>query len=112
MANAIVKLNGVTFELTDGRGTVCNRNLEIFSGAAYDEIYNVYGRPSQTKRSIWHEWCKWCYDAIHKDDKCELWISSRTCMFFSISGTYYDKANNAYYSLWITYAHNRAYRIA
>lgn len=77
---------------------------KFYAGAAYDEIYEVYGRPSDTKVAIWHDWCKWAY----KND-AELSISGHSCMFFSISGKV--AVGDKVYALYITAAHNRAYEI-
>lgn len=96
----MVTIGGEHFELC---GTT-EGTKSFYSGAAYDEIYNVYGRPSDTKVAIWHDWCKWAYET-----DAQLEISGHSCMFFSIIGKV--ESEGKVYALYITAAHNRAYEI-
>ena len=80
------------------------------TGAAYDEIESVYGRPSASKVGIWHSWCDWCYELNKNGNPCELWIESHNCMMFSIGGKV--QYGGHVYRLWITRDHNRAFLIA
>lgn len=108
MKKRIVTINGEEFELfkADAGASVNFHG----TGAAYDEIESVYGRPSKTKVGIWHSWCDWCYELNENGNPCELWIASHTCMTFSIGGkVQYD---GHVYELWITKCHNRAYLVA
>lgn len=93
-------IGGERFELC---GTT-EGSKDFYKGASWDEIESVYGRPSDTKVAIWHDWCKWAYD-----NDASLDICSHSCMFFSISGKV--KHDEKVYALYITYAHNRAYEI-
>lgn len=110
MKNKELTINGVRFEVCGE----CNA-LADYKGAVYDEIYSVYKKPSDAKVSIWHDWCDWCYriNEMHPDCnafECGLHISSNTCMFFSIKG-YVRMNDGTMYRLWITQAHNRAYKV-
>ena len=107
MKRKTLEINGETFELFNSDSL----DVEIFTnGAAYDEIYEAYGRPSATKVQVWHDWCEWCYDLNKNGMPCELWIASHNCMSFSIRGKV--QYNGYVYDLWITKCHNRAYLIA
>ena len=101
-----VVINGVTFELyDDGRldtGT-------IYSGAAYDAIFNVYGKPSIYKVNSWHAWCEWVYECMKLGMDATLEISSHNCNMYSIAGEIRD-TDGTKYELWITRDHNRAFR--
>lgn len=107
MKRKTVEINGEWFELfkADGGATV-NFNG---TGAAYDEIKEVYGRPSACKVNIWHSWCEWCYELNKNGSPCELMIASHNCMQFSIAGKV--QYNGHVYELWITRCHNRAYMV-
>ena len=107
MRKGTVTINGETFELFKSD----SHDKEIVTnGAAYDEIYEAYGRPSIAKVQIWHDWCEWCYTLNQNGIPCTLKIGSHTFSQFSISGMV--KFGGHVYSLWITRDHNRAYLIA
>ena len=101
-----VTINGVTFELyDDGRLD----NGKIYSGAAYDAIFNAYGKPSVYKVNSWHEWCEWVYDCMKLDMDATLEISSHNCNMYSITGAVRD-TDGTKYELWITRDNSRAFR--
>lgn len=79
------------------------------TGYNYDEIYEVYDRPSSTKVDIWHYWCRWCDEMIKAGYKCGIQISGRSCNFFSITGSIRKDETNEVYDIWITHRHNRLY---
>ena len=99
-----ININGEVFELLKSDVNVCNY---FVSGADYNEIYEAYVRPSISKVSIWAEWCKWCFDNIHKGNPCTISICSKNCSLFSISGMV--AVDGHVYRLYITKSHNRAY---
>ena len=107
MKKGIVRINGIEFELfkADAGESVKFNG----TGADYDEIKSVYGRPSEFKINIWHFWCEWCYTLNQNGIPCTLEIGSHNCMQFSINGKV--KFGGQVYSLWITRDHNRAYLI-
>lgn len=79
-------------------------------GAWYDQIYSVYNRPSCTKVSIWHSWCKWLYQVMNNGGTGYLTIASHNCHFFTIEGwVANDETESECVPIYITYAHNRAY---
>ena len=102
-----ITINGETFELFKSN---ISESESFTNGAAYDEIYEAYGRPSYTKVQVWHEWCEWCYTLNQNGIPCTLKIGSHSCHQFSIYGKV--KFGGQVYSLWITRDHNRAYIIA
>ena len=106
MKRQTLTINGKTFELFKSN---LNETESFTNGAAYDEIYEAYGRPSNIKVSIWHEWCDWCYILNQNGIPCTLKIRSHSCHQFSIYGKV--KFGGQVYSLWITRDHNRAYLI-
>lgn len=104
-----ININGIEFELC---GTVATSSSHcVTEGCAYDEIYEVYKRPSRTKVLIWQDWCKWCEEIRNTDDNCGISISSHNISFFSIGGFYYDHLTDTTYVLWITYSNSRAYKL-
>ena len=107
MKRQTLTINGQTFELFKSKS---NETESFTNGAAYDEIYEAYGRPSYTKVQVWNEWCGWCYSCIEKGIPCTLGIASHNCMQFSIVGKI--QYGGHVYRLWITREHNRAYLIA
>ena len=107
MKRQTLTINSVEFELFKADAGASAR---FTNGAAYDEIYEAYGRPSGTKVLVWHVWCEWCYSCIEKGIPCTLGIASHNCMQFSIDGKI--QYGGHVYALWITRCHNRAYIIA
>ena len=107
MKRQILTINDVEFELFKEDAGASARFTG--TGAAYDEIYDAYGRPSDIKVSIWHFWCEWCYELNKSGNPCELWIASHNCMNFAIRGKVQHGGH--VYNLWITKCHNRAYLI-
>ena len=90
------------FELCGEVSSVSINPLEY--GWDDDEIFDVYGRPSCTKVSIWKSWVEWARnsDAILK-------IGSHNCNFFTIEGIATKDGHR--YFLRITASHYRAYKI-
>lgn len=108
MKRKTLEINGETFELFKADPGASARFTG--TGAAYDAIYEAYGRPSYTKVQVWHEWCEWCYNLNQNGIPCTLEIGSHSCHQFSIYGKI--KFGGHVYRLWITRDHNRAYLIA
>ena len=107
MKRKTLEINGVTFELFNSDS---HEAKSFTNGAAYDAIYEAYGRPSVRKVGIWNSWCEWCNTLNHNGIPCTLEIGSHSCHQFSINGKV--KFGGQVYSLWITRDHNRAYLIA
>lgn len=107
MTRKTININGVLFELCNA--TNVNRHGRFIRGAAYDEIYEVYGRPSLAKVDIWHAWCDWCSECNAKIGSCGLRISGHNCNTFSIFGNVTFEGH--VYHLFITRCHNRAYMV-
>ena len=106
MKRQTLTINGKAFELFKSN---LNETESFTNGAAYDEIYEAYGRPSNIKVSIWHSWCDWCRELNQNGIPCELWIESHNSMAFSIGGKV--KFGGRVYKLWITKCHNRAFLV-
>lgn len=104
-----ININGVEFELCGTATTSLNHRFT--DGCSRDLINKVYRRPSSTKVSIWHDWCKWCEEIRNTDDNCGISISSHNYNVFSIDGFYYDHLTDTTYVLRITYRNNRAYKL-
>ena len=90
------------FELCGQVSRVSMNPLEY--GWNDDEIFDVYGRPSCTKVSIWHSWVDWA-----RKNGAMLKIGSHNCNFFTIEGIA-TKDGQSYF-LRITASHYRAYKI-
>lgn len=104
MTKKTIELCGITFE-NCGK---CDKVRVIPGSYAYDAIYSVYGRPSQSKVYIWHTWCEWVDEMNKKGYNVSIQISSHNCMFFSISGSIVF-TNGRKAAIWITHANNRIY---
>ena len=100
-----ITINGVDFELIKPRIA----EVKPFRGWFCDEeaIFNCYDRPSLAKIGIWNSWLKWARDT---DGIVAFEITSYNCMQFTIGGGYVDD-NGDEYVLYITRAHNRAYKV-
>ena len=97
-------------------GTTCERRFELCGevsrvfinpleyGWDDDEIFDVYGRPSCTKVSIWKSWVEWA-----RNSGAMLKIGSHNCNFFTIEGI--ARKDGQPYFLRITASHHRAYKI-
>ena len=54
-------------------------------GADYNEIYEVYGKPSQAKVEVWHEWVKW-FNKTSSDFDDWIQITGHNTFNFTICG--------------------------
>lgn len=108
MKRKTLSINNMVFELFTEN--IDKESTMFTNGAAYDAIYEVYGRPSATKVLVWRVWCDWCYTLNKNGIPCTLEIGSHSCHQFSIYGMV--KFGGHVYRLWITRDHNRAYLIA
>ncbi len=101
---ASININGENFEL-DTKETV--KNPIVF----YKSVYDVYGRCSSAKQSIWESWSRW----FNECNSHMYGVTSHNCNFFTISGcvTWIDEETKepAEYYLVITASHNRAWRV-
>lgn len=88
-------LNGKHFELNTKEAGV-NPNMIIRS------VTDVYGRCSETKKSIWNEWAHWFID---NDGSCT--VASHNSNFFTIHGVVHDYVSDNWYECYITAGHNR-----
>ena len=98
-----VNLAGISFE----EHTIHFQPVEHITGCNRDEIFEHYGRPSQTKVSIWHDWCDWCDKMNNLGYSCGIQIESHNSCFFTITGSL--RKDNEVIDLWITARHNRMY---
>ena len=94
-----ILLNGIGFE-HDMKNPHYNARI-----GQYGDIENAYGRPSQTKISIYNEW--WYWFKQH-DGVCG--VSSKNCNFFTISGFVKDE-NGKLWQCYITPSHNYCYEV-
>ena len=94
------EINMERFEIN----TVDTERETYISG--YDEIWDAYGRPSQTKINIWNGWYFWF---TRNDGYCK--IVSRNSNFFSIAGYVTDKETKDRYYCYITPMHNKAWKV-
>ena len=97
-----VNLGGISFE----EHTSHFQPVEHSTGCNRYEIFELYGRPSQTKVSIWHDWCDWCDKMNNLGYSCGIQIESHSSSFFTITGSL--RKDNEVIALWITAMHNRA----
>ena len=110
MKKEFFELLGVKFEVTNK----CKVHVAPITGARYAEIFEVYARPSQTKVSIWEEWCDWCNSINNTDEwKCGIQIECYNKSMFTITGSLREKnkgLQGKIYYLYITKNHNKIYR--
>lgn len=92
-------INGRSFEL-DTKNAGVNPNM-IIRG-----IHDVYGRPSDTKISIFESWARWF---IGNDGT--VTVRSYNCMFFTLHGVVRDAETGNWYECDITPSHNYCWLI-
>lgn len=102
MKTKYVELGGKSFELcgtanTEGRAVSMRCN-------DFTDLFKHYARPSETKKSIWRNWCYWA-----NKNNAHLVIDSHNCFRFTIRG--YIETENGTYQLWITDCHDRAWKV-
>ena len=93
-----IQLNNVDFEL--------GKSIKGVPAIDHRSIWDCYGRPSNTKVSIYEDWRNWF---VRDCDTYNFGICSRNCNFFSIEGVI--DVDGVLYYLYITRSHNRAYPI-
>lgn len=96
-----ITINGIDFELCK-TGEINETQQAWHKRLTIDQAYS---NPSTTKTEIYKEWLQF---ARETNASC-FGISSYNCMMFTI-GMYVNVGNNKYW-LYITKAHNRAYKI-
>lgn len=96
-----------TMTINSERFEVNTVDLEVENGLrGYDNIYEAYDNPSETKRAIWNDWKNWF---TFYGGYCR--IVSRNCNFFSIAGYVTDEDTKERYYCYITKAHNKAWKV-
>ena len=93
-------LNGKYFE--EGKSIT---KMEL-PACSYETVDDVYGRPSNSKRTIFNNWLNWF---IANGGYCG--VASHNSNFFTIDGLVYDNETKKQYYCHITPAHNRCYEI-
>lgn len=97
MKRQTITLNNIDFELA---GQIARpRNISTLN------IDDCYNRPSLTKEAIWSDWRHW----FIQNGNYDFGVCSYNCNFFSIEGIVSTEDGDYY--VYITYAHNRAYKI-
>lgn len=101
-----MNIGGTFFQVIKPR----TNKVQSFTGWLCDEnaIFYVYDRPSDTKISIWRNWCKW---ARNTEGVFGMEISGHNCMSFTIDGGYIDPNNGKEYRLYIAKTRNVAYEV-
>ncbi len=95
-----ITINGETFTVEGTTDTF----YSVSWGNDERDIFEAYGRPSQTKIAIWRDWCKWA-----REVGASLVIASHNCFRFTIRGNV--EYNGKMYNLYITDCYNRAYEV-
>ena len=95
----IIDLFGNSFEFNT-KETVGYRAL------GYQTVDDVYGRPSEAKRSIFRDWESW-FNA--NNGYCT--IASYNCNFFTIEGYVRNYETGKMYYCYITASHNRCWEV-
>jgi len=101
-------INSKEFEVVTGekaKQAIINR---IERANLYNTIFDIYGRPSNTKISIYNDWMEWFYDINNKDG---MHTSRMGCICggsstFSIGAKYTSETGEKIY-LYITKDHNK-----
>ena len=106
MSRKTIELNGVDFEYMGESTDIA------MTGSCYirNDILDAYSRPSSYKVRIWNSWCQWAED-IDDMSNSYAWIeiTHHNSMTFTISGQIC--IDNVPYKVYITKAHNRAWRL-
>ena len=102
--NKIVKINGTDFELCKWADNPPTWARVQNVNPRYNELSEAYGHYSTRKANAWRKWKEWAIGM-----PCRIWIESRNCNFFSIAG--FCEWENVRYWVYITYAHNRAWKV-
>ena len=95
-----IEINGKIFE-------ACKGTLNTEPYINQSDIHDVYGRPSDTKCSIYHRWADWFIS--HRS--VNFGICSHNCNFFSMEGIIIDENTNKKYYVHITKCHPTAIEI-
>ena len=90
-----IKLFGENFIL-DTKETIGYKSI------SHDTIFDVYGRCSQRKISIWQEWKRWFNE---NNGWCS--VHSHNCNFFTIQGYVRNFETREMYFCYITPRYNR-----
>lgn len=105
MAKKTTEYCGETFEVI----TSNMYPVAPITGYNWDEIYEVYDRPSTDKIYTWRYWCRWVDEMREAGYKCGIQISSHNTWQFTITGSIRKDETDEVYDIWITKKHNRLY---
>lgn len=101
-----IEIEGKIFELC---GVVdSERAVKRIMGNSGRTVADCYERPSEVKKSIERDWRRWFADSPALR---HMGVESYNCMMFTLTGVYRIEMMDEEYLLYITPAHNRAYRI-
>lgn len=79
---------------------VDNKTTTDYKPVAQCGICDAYARPSNTKISIYNDWCAWF---INHNGYCQ--VDTYNSNFFTLHGYFYGEDGKQYYAR-ITHAHN------
>lgn len=96
-----MNLNGEFFTVVEPKKNF--PNLATIERCAGKDLFDYYGRPSNTKINIWRAWLKW---AENTPGVSLFGVCSGCSHFFSISELYTDE-NGVKYAMHITSAYNK-----
>ena len=100
-----IKLNGRVFTY-DNRlsyNPLKARNYRY----TYSTIWNAYEKPSEIKQSIWENWVLWSHM-----NSGTIWIESRNCFKFTISGVVVNSETGEILGIHITDTNNICWSIS
>ena len=75
----------------------------------YANLKECYNKPSTIKRQIFYDWLDWYRNNSEDLNYSDFGIRSYNCMFFSLEG--YIWFHGKPYYFYITYGHNRIWKI-
>lgn len=96
-----ITINGVDFKVV--RPTT-KEGISIINDVRYSDhkdLYDIYDRPSETKRDIWRGWCEW----LKGVSDTNIWCLRGSSHAFSIAGNIELDGVKGY--LYITKSYNK-----
>ena len=77
---------------------------------SYEDLWDVYGMPSERKIAIWNDWQEWEKIVARDNNAIHMWVQSHNCNFFTIGGVI-DTPTDEHYGFYITATRQEIWQI-